>query len=463
MSSCTRSLYALSHNPDNLFALPDEELLSLIYDDFKDELGRLMRAYSVGGVDDIRPSSKSPSLILYNRDYDEVNRTLTGLLTLKWIWNRQYDTLVANQAEALRLSRKSFEWMHSFYKESISNASYPDELYALITSIVVNDIGKDDQLAVDYEKETGENIASQNHDMILIKAVRAGLVKCLNPTDPRCRLPQEDRDDIIRGMELGAEFNFGQLAQAENAPACLAGLATMRGHARSFRLRFEEQLLDIAGAAGHLDWTCAKKLTQSNFDAYRTVYDVGMGIISKGLSLRAGYDLVLKRRLNLLIEKGFRSLDLNAEDDRALARLLCMGSVADLRTAELYNRAWTNLEDDVRKSLRKSLNIDGSVAEPAVQVTYIPALITQAVDASGPGGPEVKGRAMRSALRYLCRVMSAPGKPDGPVSVIERNVLPVLKGVVQSPEFRKNPTILESASIPESLVAKTESIDQQPG
>ncbi|KAI1205324.1 uncharacterized protein F4807DRAFT_443599 [Annulohypoxylon truncatum] len=463
MSSPSNALYELSRNPNTLFALSDESLLSLIYGDFKDELGRLMRAYSVGGVDDTRPSSESPSVYLYGRDYDEVNRTLTGLLTLKWTWNGQYDTLIANQAEALKLSRKSFEWMRTFYKESLLNPSYPNELYALITSIVVNDIGKDDQLALDYEKETGENIANQNHDMILIKAVRAGLVKCLNPTDTRCRLSQEDRDDIIRGMELGAEFNFGQLAQAENAPACLAGLATMRGHPRSFRLRFEEQLLDIAGAAGHLDWTCAKKLTQSNFDAYRTVYDVGMGMISEGLSLRAGYDLVLTRRLNLLIEKKFRPLDLNVEDDRALARLLCMGSVADLKTAELYNRVWTSLEDDVRKSLRKSLNIDGSVAEPAVQVTYIPALITQAVDVSGPGALEMKERAMKSALRYLCKVMSAPGKPDGPVSVIERNVLAVIKGVVQSPEFRKDPTILESAPIPESLVAKTESTDQRPG
>ncbi|KAI1086189.1 hypothetical protein F5B19DRAFT_480148 [Rostrohypoxylon terebratum] len=465
MSTAIKSspLYRLSRDPDALFGRSDEELLFLIKADFEDELDRLLRAYSVGGVDDTRPSSRSPSVILYGQEYDEVNRTLTGLLTLKWTWNNQYDILVSNQVEALRLSRQSFDWMRHFYRESLSDPSYPDELYALITSIVVNDIGKDDQLALDYGKETGENISAQNHDMILIKAVKKGLVKCLDPPNPRCLLSPEYIDAIIRGMELGAEFNFGQLAQAENAPACLAGLTAMRGHAHSFRLRFEEQLLDIAGAAGHLDWTGAKKLTQSNFDAYRAVYDVGTGIISRGLSLRAGYDLVLQRRLDLLIEKRFRPLDLNMEDDRALARLLCMGSVADLTTAELYRSAWETLEDDVRNSLRKSLNIDGSAAEPAVQVTYIPALITQAVDANGPKALDAKKRAMQSALRYLCKVMSAPGKPNGPVSVIERNVLPVLKRVVQSPEFRKDPAILEKAAIPDSLVAKMELAEQQPG
>ncbi|KAI1412535.1 hypothetical protein F5Y13DRAFT_43965 [Hypoxylon sp. FL1857] len=449
-----RSLREYTYRPEDLFALSDQEFLVLVHSDFEDELLRLRYAYSVGGRDDNKPSSRSPSVILYGEDYDEVNRTLVGLLALKWVYNRQYDVLVANQAEALRLSRKSFEWMYQFYAKSIAN---PNELYALITSIVVNDIGKDEKLALDYQKKTGENIVSLNHDMILLKAVKSELVGCLD------RLSPEDRDDIIHGMELGAEFNFGQLAQAENVPASLASLATMRGHARSFRLRFEEQLLDIAGAAGHLDWTCAKKLTQSNFDAYRTVYDAGMGIVRDGLSLRAGYDLVLKRRLDLLREKGFRSLDLRNEGDRALARILCMGSVADLSTAELYNRAWTSLEDDIRHSLRKSLNIDGSVAEPAVQVTYIPALITQAVDAGGPGTLEAKERALRSALHYLCRVMSAPGKPDGPVSVIERNVLSTLKEVVQTPEFRENPTILERAAIPESLAAMMEPHEQQPG
>ncbi|KAI1142637.1 hypothetical protein F5Y05DRAFT_365562 [Hypoxylon sp. FL0543] len=458
MPTDPRSLRDYTHRPEDLFALSDEELLRLVHRDFKDELSRLKRAYSVGGSHGIKPSSKSPSVILYGKDFDEVNRTLVGLLTLKWVYNRDYDVLVANQAEALRLSRKSFEWMREFYAESIRN---PAELYALITSIVVNDIGKDEELAAELASEdherTGENITGPNHDMILFRAVKSGRVRCLD------RLSQEDRDDIIRGMELGAEFNFGQLAQAENAPACLASLATMRGHARSFRLRFEEQLLDIAGAAGHLDWTCAKKLTQSNFDAYRTVYDAGMGIISEGLTLRAGYDLVLTRRLNLLREKGFRSLDLHVDDDRAFARLLCMGSVADLTTAELYSRAWTSLEDDVRRSLRRSLNVDGSVAEPAVQVTYIPALITQAVDAGGPGPLEAKEQALRSALRYLCKVMSAPGKPDGPVSVIERNVLATLKEVVQSPRFREDPTILEEAAIPESLAAMMETPGQQPG
>ncbi|KAI0117446.1 hypothetical protein F4814DRAFT_416307 [Daldinia grandis] len=433
------------------FGLPDEELFKLIHDEFEDELCRLKGVYSVGGRREVKSSSKSPSMILYGEDYDEVNRTLVGVLTLKWIHNGDYDTLVANQSEALKLSYQSFQWLFNLYYNSFKDQ---DELYALITSIVVNDIGKDKQLATDYQKKTGENIASMNHDMILLKAIETGTLNCLD------RLSRHDRADIICGMELGAEFNFGQFAQAENAPACLISLKRMRGHARSFRLRFQEQLLDIAGAAGHLDWTCAKKLTQSNFDAYHAIYAVGMCMIEGDISPRVGYDHILADRINLLRGKGFRPLNLNVEDDRAFARILCMSSIADLATAKLYDQVWSSLEGQVRESLRKHLNIDGSIFQPAVQVTYIPALITQAVDISGPSTREDKRRALRSALHYLSRVISAPDRPDGPVIVIERNVLSVLKGVVQSPQFREDPTILETAPIPESLVAMTELQEQ---
>lgn len=83
--------------------------------------------------------------------------------------------------------------------------------------------------------------------MILIKAVDAGLVHCLD------RLSGDQKQEVVCGLRLGAKFNFGQLAQAENAPACLSSLMDMKSHPRAFHLHFLEQLLDMAGAAGHMD------------------------------------------------------------------------------------------------------------------------------------------------------------------------------------------------------------------
>ncbi|KAI5852055.1 hypothetical protein GGS23DRAFT_591364 [Durotheca rogersii] len=453
-------LWEYTKQRKDLFALPDEDFLRLIHADFQKELVHLQRAYTVERRGSAQPGAgslgtTSPSRILYGKDYDEVNRTLVGALCMKWIFDNRYDTFVANQAESLRLSRESFAWMHNFYEESIRT---PTELYALITSVVVNDVGKDDELSRRYMEKTGEDISALNHDMILLKAVRADLLTCFE------RLPPEDLDNIIRNIELAAEFNLAQLAQAENAPASLGSLLKMRGHSQSFKLRFMEQILDVAGAAGHLNWNGAQRLTQSNFDALKTGFEAGMDIISGGRTPRQGYDSVLERRLNLLREKGFRSLQLSKPEDRALARILCMGSVADQATADVYDQAWTTLEETARKSLAKHLNIDGSTKEPAVQVTYVPAMITQVVNTGGPVRSEKTGlvdkaiaekkvKALQSGLRYLNKVLSAPERPEGQVTVIERNVRATVMNVVQSPQFQTDPTILEQAPIPRSQVA----------
>ncbi|XXG93802.1 hypothetical protein Hte_000051 [Hypoxylon texense] len=447
MSEDGPSLRDYTSRPHELFALSDRDLLLLVKRDFEEELSRLQWAYSVGGnKTDVNLGLPSPSKLLYpeENDHDEVNRTLISILTLKWIYNGQYEAVVGNQDEALRLSPESFQAIRDFYDRTFN---IPEELYTLIMSVVVNDIGKDKKLTTDYEEKMRKPINTSNHDMILIKAVEAGLVPCLD------RLEAEYKADIILGMKLGSEFNFGQLAQAENVPAALEALNIMKGHPRSFKLRFMEQLLDIAGAAGHLDWTCAKKLTQSNYDAFRAVYDAGITIIYDIINLRQGYVVVLNRRQMLLRAKGFRVLDLSKKEDYALARILCMSSVADLDTAKLYSRAWTSLEDEVRNPLCESLNKDG-ISDTAVQVTYIPALVTQAVDPSGPWSAEEKVRSLQSALRYLQRVMSAPIDIKTPLSYVERNVLSALKNVVQTKEFRQDPTILENADIPEICYTK---------
>jgi hypothetical protein len=57
-------------------------------------------------------------------------------------------------------------------------------------------------------------------------------------------------------------------------------------------------------------------------------------------------------------------------------------------------------------------------------------------------------------LRYLARLVSVEEKLEGPVTVIERNVLGVLREVVQSEQFRADPAILERADVPKGVVAR---------
>lgn len=432
------SLRAGCTDPDSLFNLPVKDLLHLVYKEFPEDIDRLQRAYSIRGPCWNPPATPSPSYILYGENYDEVNRTLIGFLALCWIHKGEYESFIGSQPPEVQLTRASFEWIRGFYTQTVVT---PNDMFVLVVSIIVNDLGKDPQLASDYQNLTGEDISGLNHDAILLRACDAGLVNSLAFLSP------QDKYDVVHSLHLGTSFNFGQLAQAENAPACLSGLLHMKGRPRSFHLRFMEQLLDIAGAAGHMDWTCAKKLIQPIFNAYRNVYDACQGVITGALDLRAGYDLILIRRAELLESRTYRKLEVEQNlDDRALTRLLCMGGVGDAETARLYEDAWRHLENPTRESLVHSLNVHGSKLEPAIQPTYMPALISRAKDE----------RSLTCVMRYLARIMIAADTSDTSAIVIERSILGMLKKHVESGMFERDPTVLERANVPPAAVALAE-------
>ncbi|KAJ5168398.1 uncharacterized protein N7482_003992 [Penicillium canariense] len=432
-----QSLREACIRPDSLFALSEQALVHLVYKEFPSEIDRLRRAYSIRDPEWTPPSTPSPSYILYQENYDEVNRTLVGFLALRWIHNAQYEVFVGSQSPELRLTKESFDWIRSYYVQAIPDAK---TLYALITSIIINDLGKDPELALDHQKLTGEDISNLNHDHILLKAYGAGLVPALE------RHSAQEKDDMVLAIELGAFFNFGQMGQAENAPAALSGLLRMEGRQRSFQLRFMEQLLDIAGAAGHMDWTCAKKLNQPIFESYRNVYDACEGVIDGRFSSRQGYDLVLIRRAEFIQSKGFRLL--NVEEDqyeRALMQLLCMGNVTTKETADLYEASLASLEPEAKNALVYALNVDGSVGEPAIQPTYTPALLSLIKTQ----------KELTAVFEYLSRVMSVKARADPSAILVERSVLGVLKRHVESDEFREDPSILGHVEVPDDVTALT--------
>jgi hypothetical protein len=438
-------------NYDKFSAIPDDSLLQLLRENFAEDLDRLTRASSIRDFGVNAPPTPSPSRRVYRAEYDEVNRTLVSVLSLRWICNNQYDTFVGTQPEPVRLTRQSFDWLRTLVAKALSG---PQDVHTLVTSVIINDLGKDPSLASDYRNATGQDISAQNHDTILLKAAEAGLVHSLH------HLSLEQQEQIMVGLQIGAEFNFGQLAQAENAPVSLSSLRpqTTEKDRHAFDLHFAEQLLDIAGAAGHMDWTCAQKLIEPILDAYRNVYYVVTQVVSARLTPRDGYDLILVRRGDMLSKRGFRSLNVRDPSERALLRVLCMGGVADVATANLYDTVWNSIshkdESASHGRLVHALNVDGSNAEPAMQPTYMPALLTQAV--KGDGRPRSRGdreRALRSALRYMTRVMcdGVEQGARGLVTLFERDVLDAVK-VVQSQEFRDNPAILDRVRVPKAVV-----------
>lgn len=434
----------------SFWTIPDLELLRLIKSEYPTELQRLQKATFVRNPNAPRPEGLSISESLYGQEYPEVNRTLVGVLALRWLWKDEYDTFIGTQGPLpIVLKRESFAWLRNIFLQGLTST---EDIYTLMTSMVINDLGKDPNLATDYARQEGIDISKVNHDMILYYAVEAGMVPALD------RLTKENKEFLLTGIKLGSDFNFGQLAQAENAPASLSGLSKMRGRDRAFELRFMEQVLDLSGAAGHEDWTCAKKMIEPIFQSYQNVYDAAHAIISGQMKLREGYDIILTRKLDLLHRAGYRrQFDIQNPADRALMRLFCLGNTTNAQDADAYRTAFTEqISDDTRQILTHGLTLDGTIEEPAVQPTYTPAMFTKATGNTPSGSHGEKIAAISAMLRYLARCLvversSLDRLPKG-VTVIERDVRKIIP-VLDSTEFREDPSVLDKEDIPDAQVA----------
>lgn len=380
------------------------------------------------------------------KNYDEINRTLLGVLALRWIVNNDYDSFVKGQKAAVQLSKKSFKWLHNFFWDKLNT---PEDAYSLILSMIINDLGKNPSLASDYAQLKGEDISNVNHDMILLCAIEAGMVPALN------KLSSHHRDILTDGIRLGSELNFGQLAQAENAPAALVGLEDMRGKDRAFQFRFMEQVLDVSGAKGHEDWTAALVMIEPVFQSYHNVYDVASGIISGVYTLRQGFDTILTRKMTLLRAAGYTSHAFTTAQpqDRAMLRVFCLGNTNSPQQAEILRTAFLErMPEPDRIDLIHGLNVDGSEEEPAIQPTYAPAMLTKAMGNTLHGTDEEKIAAATAMLRYLAKVFRRARTITSGVTVVEREVRIVDK-VVGGEEFRRRPEGLVREGVPEDRVA----------
>lgn len=431
---------------ERFWRMPEDDVVLLIRDEFPQELERLKNAYSVKSTGVKRPTTPSISERMYDgKNYDEINRTILGVLVLRWIILEDYEQFVRNQKPELALKPESFKWLHKLFWDKLNT---PDDAYALVLSMIINDLGKDPNLAADYANLKGEDISNVNHDMILLCAIEADMVPALD------RLTKEHREVMMDGIRLGAELNFGQLAQAENAPASLAGLEDMRGKDRAFQFRFMEQVLDVSGAKGHEDWTAALVMIEPVFQSYHNVYDVAGGIINGTFTLRQGFDVILTRKMKFLGNAGYQhSFDIRKPADRALLRLFCLGNTNSADNAEIFRVAFfETIPETEREILVHGLNVDGSEEEPAIQPTYTPAMLAKAMGNTPNGTKEEKVRAIAAMLRYLAKVFKRARTITQGVTVVEREVR-IVDPVVSGERFREKPEIVIQEPVPEDQVA----------
>ena len=393
----------------------DEQAVKLFGEQFGPELERLKNATSTIEASDAptqgrlrKPSHPeanfTPSRLLFDTDYPEVNRTCVSMLALKWLVANDYKSFTTGQPAPVKMKEKSFDDLHKLVTQVLTDM---DQLLALIVSIVVGDLGKDHQLAKDVKAAGGDLAEADNHDEVVYVAAELGMLEPLNLLSAELKL------DVKMGLQVGSKLNIPQLAQAENVPGSLESVLLLEGYERAFSLKYLEILLDVAGAGGHENSSGAIRMIEPVYQAFTIGRKGLLDIIAGTSSLREGYDQVLRHRGELLEADGFRALSTSHPESRALLRLLAMGRVADQTLAQTFDAAFSSLTAAVRRRLVSGLNVDGYEDGEAIIPYYMPALFSEALRSTKTSSTEIQTQALASLMRFMARVYGGSRRKPG--------------------------------------------------
>ncbi|PYH99048.1 hypothetical protein BO71DRAFT_405607 [Aspergillus ellipticus CBS 707.79] len=433
-------------------SLDDVTVMELVHKQFKAELeglkgvdpniegggaptkGALTRQQPAGGPEQ---QTLTPSQYLYNEDFSEVNRTLTNILAAKWLLADEYESFTAHQPDPVKLSRDTFG---DFRQMAEKTLKCPDNLMALIVSLILGDQGKNQALVKRVlDREGPRRDEEVNHDEILGLAIRQGEF-----SPPLKLLPPTLRNTVVLGVKLGVNLNIPQLTQGENVPGSLKGITIFKDDELAFNLKYLEIMFDVAGAGGHVDSRGAIRMIQPVCQSLLLTYPILLRIIAGELSLRGAYDEVLRNRGRILSSTGFRELSTNVPAERALLRLCAMGRVADLSLAQLFDGAFRNLPSATREDLVNGLSVDGVDDGQAVILYYMPALFAELLRVTKNTPKTSQVEAIQCLLSFMARTYNGSKPHKGEVgSIIERDVSPAKDVIVQ-----KGPTALDGYILP---------------
>lgn len=379
----------------------------------------------------------TPSVILYNCDFPEVNRTLLSILILKWIWMGDYHTFTFAQTERVRLSYGTFEELRYFFELNLPGL---EDFHDLIVLMIVSDLGKNPETARRWKQSQPEQSGDPaNHDDAIYLSAKAGLEPAV--------LAQQRQEDIIGALEFGARLNLPQLVQGECPAGKLEGALCVRDKPRAYYLKILEVILDVAGSSANTEPRSSVTFTQSVCETFMFAQKRISEYIDGDVSIRACYDILLHHREAMLVRGGLTTFDAKTEEDRVLLRLFLMGRVYDAGLATRFIEAFKGLPVNIKIALIRGLSVTGIDDGVAVIPYYMPALFALALK-NCLQSPEGEERVLMSILRFLSRVLGGTEIRHGQGGIfVERDVSFVLS-LVLSREFGLNPDCLDHVNLP---------------
>ena len=295
----------------------------------------------------------------------EFDRTATSLLNLNQVLTGDYEAFTDCQSDSsTRLTKESFAGLQRYTRKvlgynRLTKRVNSNKLDAMVTFLVINDLGKINAIVNEVESRTGKK--EQDHDAVLLTA----LSKYPSLSTSFQRLPAREQNVIIDSLK--PNFNIGQLIQGENVPASLNGLAQLKQDALDFYLL--HAIFDIAGARGQFIQNGSATMTEPTWKGFQSAIKAIEGL-SHGHTPDDAYKAFLGIRAKQL---GF---SVDSPRNYALARIACMMRLPSVEEMQTVRQGFEALPMDVRQTLEGELRVGGTADTIAILPYYAPAMLS---------------------------------------------------------------------------------------
>ncbi len=343
----------------NLFQLPHQEFIKIIQSCIP-EVNFLNESAEVSAE-----VSKVQNLNFYGLKEPEAIRAFAGLLCFRDVMSgtkEDYEYFIECH-KAFNKPPLSFESFSAMKTYIVNTFKTPEDIAALMWSILCNDLGKVISLQEKYYGCKIENVKQKiGHDAILVKLMSD--IEKSNLFPGFKDLTAEHQNIIIHGY--ASDCDISQFEQLELPVSALAGLKSLSAKELDFYVA--HTFYDVAGAAA--TFTASKNkngymtMHQETFDFFENVRVNLNRMKEEKLSIDDVYANYLKYR-GERIGVGYAD-----RENIALCRIAGLTRFAKPEQGELLKAAWGELKSSERAILTDELNVHGVTDKRAIFVGY---------------------------------------------------------------------------------------------
>ncbi len=327
---------------------------------------------------------------LFGNKHIEFDRTIVGINCLKQVLNNDYEGFTKCQKDNVKLTPENFEQLRDF---TLSVLKTPEDIDAMISYTVINDLGKIKEFVTNIEKSTGKKVKDHDEALLIALKVRPNKIPSFN------RLSDDYKNNILNG--LSADFNLGQFVQAECLERNLTGLKNVTEKARNLYLT--HMFYDVAGAAGHVNPNGSLVMTNPVYKGYIQGINA-IKEINHSSEIEV-YNKFLKEKAEDL------QLPMQNIKDRALVKLAVMSRASNPQEAQNVILAFSKLSQDEQINLINGINGNG-IDSPGTLLYYAPAFIQNCINAGD------KREMLEKAYKVISRIYKQNANYKNDVNVL---------------------------------------------